>query len=141
MNFEVIPFPIHEHLLAGQQPIVLLDRPFVGGVPDAGRNVFLNVKVARTGVFYTATSDLLQPEIQWALTEKGEKVRVPVFAYRTLSPNFASLVGTGVQLGLKALENLGKTRGAPESAYLLLADEVHSVDGGYRFYLGLTFRY
>ena len=107
---------VEEHIGSGEQPVYLMD-----AVP--GKK------------YYTPHSSLLGDEIKWTLTRVGDKVRIPIFAYRTNGKFDTSLWGLGIQCGMRALDEWG---GKPASVILVLGDKAHELEDGYRIYLGLT---
>ena len=85
--------------------------------------------------YHTATSSLNAEEIEWSISRSGDKVRIPIFAYRTVEKLDTSVWGAGIQCGLRALYSWG---GDPESVVLVFGDKCHELEDGYRVYLGLT---
>jgi hypothetical protein len=87
------------------------------------------------------TSPLNAPEVQWSFTQTGDHVRVPVFAYKTRERAPATIWGTALQLGMRAVESLRQTTSHPLiSCTLVLGDTCHDLADGYRCYVGMTFR-
>ena len=107
---------IEGHIGSGEQPVYLMDL-----VPG--------------NEYHTPHSSLLGGEIEWSLSRVGDKVRIPIFAYRTNGKFDTSLWGLGIQCGMSALDAWG---GKPSSVILVLGDKAHELEDGYRIYLGLT---
>ena len=113
---------VDDHLRSKQQPTYLMD--LAGGVE-----------------YHTPISSLVNDNIQWSITRTGDKVRVPIFAYRTKEKFNISIWGLGLQCGMIALSaygRLGWPDKEPESVVLVFGDKCHEFEDGYRVYLGLT---
>ena len=82
-----------------------------------------------------ATSSIATEDSEWSISRSGDKVRVPVFAYRTVEKMDTSVWGAGIQCGLRALHSWGDK---PDSVVLIFGDKCHEVEGGYRVYLGFV---
>ena len=107
---------VDDYIRSKQQPTYLMD--LAGGK-----------------AYYTPVSSLVEDDIQWSITSTGDKVRIPIFAYRTKEKFNISIWGLGLQCGMLALSALGKE---PESVVLVFGDKCHEFEDGYRVYLGLT---
>ena len=109
---------VESHLERRIQPIYLMDY-------ESGKK------------YYTVTSSILDDEIDWSMTDGGEKVRIPINAYRTRDQSGLWLFGTGLQLGAKALASLPRNVRVKELLFVL-GEECHEVEDGYRVYAGLV---
>jgi len=136
MQFKHKFIDVDHHIETGQQPVYLMDY-------DHAKE------------YYTVTSSLLAETIEWSATAQGQKVRIPVFAYRTRDSN-VSLWGLGLQCGLRALMHPDHDPGVPaiignskegDEVILVFGDKCHAVpagenedtdEDGYRVYVGLT---
>lgn len=107
---------VEGHIGSGEQPIYLMDF-------DIGRE------------YHTAQSSLLSEEIEWSITRKGDKIRIPIFAYRTTTKLDTAMWGLGIQCGMQALDAWG---GKADRVFLVFGDSAHEFDDGYRVYLGLS---
>ena len=107
---------VDDHIKSKQQPTYLMDLA-------GGRE------------YHTPVSSLVEDDIKWSITRTGDKVRIPIFAYRTKEKFNISIWGLGLQCGMRALSALGKE---PESVVLVFGDKCHEFEDGYRVYLGLT---
>ncbi len=87
--------------------------------------------------YYTVTNSILSDQLDWALTDGGEKVRIPINAYKTRDQSGLWLFGTGLQLGAKALASFPHNIIVKELLFVL-REECHEVDEGYRAYAGLV---
>lgn len=87
--------------------------------------------------YYTVTSSILADQLDWSMTDGGEKVRIPINAYRTRDQSELWLFGTGLQLGAKALASLPHNIIVKELLFVL-GEECYSVGDGYRAFAGLV---
>lgn len=85
--------------------------------------------------YHTAVSSLAEEDIKWSISRSGDKVRIPIFAYRMSDKLDTSVWGAGIHCGLRALSSWDDD---PESVVLVFGDKCHKVEDGYRVYLGLT---
>ena len=109
---------VESHLERRIQPIYLMDY-------ESGKK------------YYTVTSSILDDEIDWSMTDGGEKVRIPINAYRTRDQSGLWLFGTGLQLGAKALASLPRNIVVKELLFVL-GEECYPVGDGYRAFAGLV---
>lgn len=112
---------VDRHLETKQQPVFLMD--FTPGKE-----------------YHTAVSSLASDDIEWSISRSGDKVRIPIFAYRTSKELGTSVWSAGLHCGLRAIHSWGIERWGddPESVVLVFGDTCHEVEDGYRVYLGLT---
>jgi hypothetical protein len=96
-------------------------------------------------VYRTLTSSLgSSDEPEWAITEDSEKVRIPVFAYRTGKEPESGLFGYGMQMGMQALHI---NEHPYDCVVLVLGVERHDlsdeededITDAYRVYVGISF--
>ena len=146
MDFKLHWHSVNENLKRGIQPLVMIERPCVGGnARDPHGDLFSVAKVGRTGEFWVPVSHLLMPDVQWSLTVQGEYVKVPLFAYRTPQKARGAIFAVGVELGMRAMLSLCKKSPKPPiEVTLIMGSEVHTIatDAGevYRAYLGIAIR-
>lgn len=112
---------VEGHVGSGEQPVYLMD-------------------VVPGEQYHTPHSSLLGDDIEWVLTRVGDKVRIPIFAYRTNGTFDTSLWGLGIQCGMHALDDwrIIASEWRPKNVILVLGDQAHEFEDGYRIYLGLT---
>lgn len=147
MNVLLHWFDVSEHLRQQQQPLVMIERPRVGGnARDPHGDLFSVATVGRFGEFWVPEAPLLVPDLKWSITAQGDFVRVPMHAYRTMAMAKGSIMATGVELGMRAIVSLStKCPKPPAEITLVLGSEVHVVtteEGNkvYRCYLGVAIR-
>lgn len=133
---------VTKHLISGEAPTYLLERPLAHGQAKAWAGT---TEIGRIGEFWTPRSPIVAgSDMQWGLTKTGEFVRIPVHAYRISSAAPSVLIAFGMQLGILAVEALrDHTLTVIEEATLLLGDTCHTIDeepGVLRCYAGITFR-
>ena len=128
-------------------PIVRIERPLIGGDfrDSHGDKAYGHAQVARYGEYWVPDSPVLADEISWSVTQQGEFVPVPLFAYRTQHAARASIFATGVELGMRAMLDLSAhCKKPPQAVTLVMGPEVHSIEtengSVYRAYLGVAFR-
>lgn len=107
---------VDRHIGSGEQPVYLMDY-------TAGEE------------HHIPHSSLLSDKIEWSVVKSGDKVRIPIFAYRTKEKFDMSLWGLGLQCGMRALDEWG---GKPKKVILVFGDKCHEFEDGYRTYLGLS---
>ncbi len=144
MQFNVEWLDINPYLTSRQQPVFMIERP----LPESAQGkvnggVFLTAQVARTGRWFVPVSPLADEveNLEWSDTHTGDFVRVPVFAYRTKERAIASIWGTGLQFGMRALDGLRRCVQTPvESCTLVLGHECHDTNDAFRCYVGMAFK-
>ena len=104
-----------------------------------------HVPVAKEGRFWIPQVSLLDPACReasnWALTQSGDLLRIPVVSYLTMEPSAAHVFGLGAQLGMTAAAAVTKLfQETPTAAVLVMSKQVRASDteGRYRCYLGLA---
>lgn len=107
---------VDQHIERKQQPIFMLD--FTPGKE-----------------YHVATTSIATEDIEWSISRAGDKVRIPIFAYKTVEKADTSVWGAGIQCGLRAIHSWGDK---PDSVVLIFGDKCHEVEEGYRVYLGLA---
>jgi hypothetical protein len=142
MEFNVEWIDVGPYLEKQIQPTYLIERPLPESAQgDVKGGKFNMAQVARVGAWWVVVSDLATAQPQFALTKTGEHVRVPVFAYRTQQRALASIWGTGLQFGLRAIEALRLTTKDPiENCTLVLGHECHDLNDAFRCYVGMAFK-
>jgi|TARA_R110000824_G_scaffold82768_15_gene207525 hypothetical protein len=118
---------VERHVGSGEQPIYLMD---YGG----------------KYVYHTLTSPISSAESpEWSITDSGDKVRVPIFAYKSGKEPDSGLFGYGIQLGIEALELAKPTGHFPHHVVLVLGIECHDLaeaeegEEAHRVYVGISF--
>jgi len=113
---------ISEFIASNRQPIAMFNRRESGGHK-----------------FIVPVSPLLQPVIDWSMTDKGDMVRVPMFGYDAPQKARSSILVTGVELGIAAASQLPKAHGNPAHCVLFVHTQVDEVGSVFRCYAGLAF--
>lgn len=141
LNYDVKWIDVSENLQKQQQPVFFLERPLAHGTHKKGQ-LFNTAEVGRLGTFWTPVTPLLSSgKVEWSFTNSGEFARVPMFGYKTRERAYSSLVGTGLQLGLQAIDSLrDHTQDRVLTAILILGHEVHDMGDSYRCYIGLSLK-
>ena len=129
MEFNNKFISVEAHVSAGEQPVYLMD---------------YNNKY----VYTTLISSVHAPDpLKWAITDNSEKVRIPVFAYKTGKEPASGTFACGIQIGMRALEHYQSyTKQRPcDHAVLVVGVERHDLseseggDEAYRIYVGISF--
>jgi hypothetical protein len=115
--------PIHDFLAAGVQPEVVFDK-----------------KPGDTWVVPSRPIRFDGQPPEFTLIDKGDLVRIPLFAYRTANKELHTLAGFAMELGVRAvLAAVNK----PQRMHLVLGSPVLDLTGegseAYRIHLGLAF--
>lgn len=139
---------IREQVAARQQPQFFVLRPAAGNAAASAV-----ASKAREGTFWVPVRGVgVAPDPKegpnWAMTCKGDNVRVPLHAYRTppsaqdapASALAAHLVALGIDIGMKAVVELGLHAGEVLHVQLLIGSHVDHVSGGLRAYVGMAVR-
>jgi hypothetical protein len=130
VRIDVLWVDVAPFLARKEQPVVLLERPVLNAASVA--------RPARCGEFWVP-DDTATP--RWRLTKAGDHVRVPVTAYLTSYRAASSVLATGIEVGMRAVVDLGEHfSGKPESVTLVLGRECNAVDDRYRVYVGMAIR-
>jgi hypothetical protein len=133
------------NLLSGQQPVFVLERLLAHGEKAKG-GVFNQAQVARAGTFWVPQDFVTLDESQvvpWYFTQAGDYVRIPVFAYKTLTQQAASVLATGLEIGLNALARYWRQCSDPPlKIHLVLGNTCSDLhpqgEDSYRCYVGLA---
>jgi len=99
-EFSVCYLDVSQNLRDGQMPFYLLERPLPHDQPKAWSG---QTEIARVGKFWIPLQSLLVADQQWFFVDKGEKVLVPIHAYRTASRSLTTIFGLGQQLAILAM--------------------------------------
>jgi hypothetical protein len=115
---------VEQHIRSGVRPVYLMD---------------YDPKY----VYRTLTSSLGSSDApEWSTTEDSEKVRIPVFAYRTGKEPASGIFGYGMQMGMQALQ---LNEQPYDQVVLVLGVECHDLSDeeegadAYRVYVGISF--
>lgn len=144
LTFDVTWVDVSRYLAVGQQPAFVIPRPETHGQskPWAGPT-----DQARVGTFYVPKFhpfDQIPPdETRWVFTRRGEMVRVPVWAFKTVARGRAALFGLGVQIGAEVLAGFARDVGVPPvCVHLLLGHDVTDLhpEDAERAYVGVAIR-
>jgi len=140
MDFDVRWRDFGDHLAAGVQPVIMLEREKA----DHARAWAGQTQISPTGTFWVPTSPLISVEhIDWAFTDYGDFVRVPVFNYDTQDRSLPHIFGTGLQIGMAAIDSLRHhTQDAPKAVVMFLGHECQDLPGGkgFRCFVGIAIR-
>jgi len=133
---------VRPHLLSGEQPVFMMQRPLAHGHSAKG-GLFNTAEIAKVGEHWVPHGPVLDVEdVQWGITKVGDLVRVPVFAYKTQHLAPASIWGLGLQIGLAAVVHLRKhTTDIPRAAMLVLGHEcmdLRPAEEAYRCFVGIA---
>ena len=129
MEYIVKFISVEAHIRSKEQPVYLMD--YNGAY-----------------VYHTLTTSVNAEELEWALTDNSEKVRIPVFAYKTGKEPESGLFAVGMQIGMQALEAYRKSNPNSKSEIrpvLVLGIERHDLSEqeepqeAYRVYAGISF--
>jgi hypothetical protein len=139
---------IRKQVMALQQPAFFLQRPLSD---NAASSVMLEKQ--RVGTFWVPVlaigQETAEHQLSWAMTRKGDTVRVPLHAYLTapmpqdLVPEeqASRLVALGISLGVQALDDLMfYVQSTPLHMQLLIGTQVDHVPSGLRAYVGMAIR-
>ena len=112
---------VEDYVHSGVQPIFLMDYD-------------------PTYVYSTLTSPVNSQEDTWSITENGDKVRIPVFGYKSGKEPDSGLFGFGLQLGMQAITLIKRPF---THVVMVLGVERHDLsedgDEAYRVYAGISF--
>lgn len=142
MKFDVQWCNVLPNLVTGIPPSFMLERELLHGTNPKG-SVFNVAEVVRVGRFMVPQTPVLLDQVKWAMTDSGQYVRVPIFAYRTNGRSLSEIWGLGIQIGLAAAESLRSIDPQPpKSAILVLGHECTdlSPEEAFRCYVGVAFR-
>lgn len=142
IRFDVHWFDPTTHLQTGEQPVAMLERPLASGTRPK-KDYMLVAEVGRLGRYWVPESPIFAESVEWTLTADGTHVRVPVFSYRTRAQALAAIFGTGVQVGMAALEQLrARTNESIIEIVLILGHDCPPVNNpeGYACFIGITIR-
>lgn len=129
MEYIVKFISVEAHVRAGEQPVYLMD--YDGAY-----------------VYHTLTTSANAEELSWAHTDNSEKVRIPIFAYKTGKEPASGLFAVGMQIGMQALEAYKATNQPNKSKVIpviVLGIEKHDLaeqeepEEAYRIYAGISF--
>lgn len=138
MNFEVHWVAMARYLESSTQPVFLLGRPTTHSA-QRGRSALSRSEHARLGRHWALYTDILIPEPRWSLTESGDWVRVPLFAYQTSDLAYSALLGCGLEIGIRAMNSFLSSHPEPILKIVLaLGDQCTQLDDKFRCYVGLA---
>ena len=129
MEYIVKFISVEAHVRSNTQPVYLMD--YDG-----------------TYVYHTLTTSVNASELEGALTDNSEKVRIPVFAYKTGKEPESGLFAVGMQIGMQALEAYKAANPHSKSEIrpvIVLGVERHDLseqeepEEAYRVYAGISF--
>lgn len=142
LTYDIKWVDLAPHLAAAEQPAYMYPRPALhaGGQARVGTS-----DVARTGRFHVPKYALLSAATPaWAVTQGGDMVRIPVWAFRTTNRSEAAVWGLGIQVGIEAVAALAKAgvREPVTQVVLVLGGTVTDLapDDAYRCYVGIALR-
>src|SRR5215471_9726887 len=136
-KFSVCYLDVSENLATGMMPFFLLERPKTHDEPRpwAGQT-----EVARVGKFWVPLQSLFTEDQQWFFADKGEKVLVPVHAYRTASRSLTTIFGLGQQLAVLALASFQEKVREPLGRVIqVLGHDCTDLLDAFRCYCGFAF--
>jgi hypothetical protein len=131
VNFTISWIDVTRHVGSGVSPSVMMERP--RGQGGSGRSAAL-------GEFWVpAVAE--DGAVSWAVTRTGDNVLVPIVAYRTAHRAGASLLATGMEVGMRMLDSLrGSTQDSPLDVSLFLGSECTDLGESYRVFVGMAIR-
>lgn len=107
MEFEVRRVDLTPKLAANEELAVMVERP---RRPDPG-NVYGAANLPREGTFWTMTNVTLDGPLEWAVTRRGDVVRVPLFRMRVRPASAGEYALThGVMIGMRARNDLARRK-------------------------------
>ncbi len=138
MKFSLVWVDVSQALADKRQPVESFERPKAGGDRES---VYGTSKIARVGEFWVPGA-LNADDVQWGITNQGEIVRVPIFAYTTGQAAKSVLMACGVELGFRARDALAvQTHKTPAAVTLFVGTTCDLLpDKTYRYYLGMSIR-
>ena len=120
---------VESHVRSGEQPVYLMD--YDGSY-----------------VYHTLTTSVNAEELEWGITDNSEKVRIPIFAYKTGKEPDSGLFAVGMQIGMQALAAYRSSNPHSKSEIrpvIVLGTERHDLSEqeepqeAYRVYAGISF--
>lgn len=133
MEISVVWVDVRPFLAQGRQPVLMLKRPKREGSVSAA--------VAAQGEFWVPNDN--DGATQWQVTRSGDHVSVPINAYQTGQRALSSILLSGLEVGMRAVDSLREQiEDRPISATLALGSECTTLGpgDGYRIYVGIAIR-
>lgn len=97
----------------------------------------------RTGTFWVPHRPLVEEQLGWSVTRKGQYVRIPLIPYRTQGTGLAWIWGLGLEMGMRGMQALTEHADRKleiERIVLVLGHDCPRVEEGYRCFVGIAFQ-
>lgn len=122
---------VERYVGSGEQPVYLMDYD--------GQHIYT-----------TLMSSVNSPDREWSHTDSGDKVRIPIFAYKTGKEPASGMFPCGAQIGMQALacyQRYSDDTRLTDVHHVVLAvgvechdlAEAEDSEEAYRVYIGISF--